>query len=271
MGLSGQALLDTRAAFDKVAPAYGGANEQNPVLAAMRQRVMASIEAHVPPGAHVLDLGCGPGTDDEALARRGHEVTAIDWSPAMVDCARARVAQAGLAHRVHVHHLGIHEVGRLAPVVFDAACSNFGALNCVPDLDALAAQLSARLRHGAPLVASVIGRVCPWEIALYLARRDFTRARVRFSDGFVPVPLEGGCVWTRYYSPRAFVRPFTRAGFTQVDLRGLGLFVPPPYLEGFAARHPRVMLGLHALDDSLAGWPGLRHWGDHFLVVLRRA
>ena len=270
MALSAGALLDTQAAFDKVAAEYGEANARNPVLSGMRRRAMRCVVAHLPRGAHVLDLGCGPGLDDEELGQCGYEVTGLDWSPAMVAQARARIDRAGLSDRVRIHHLGMHELGQLSPVVFDGAYSNFGALNCVPDLPDVARQLAARLRTGAPLVASVIGRVCPWEVALFLAKRDVARARIRFADGFVPVPLDGCRVWTRYYTPTAFVRAFAPAGFVPQYVRALGLLVPPPYLEHFAVRHARVVRALQVAEDVVAAWPGLRNWGDHFLVVLRK-
>ena len=38
----------------------------------------------------VLDLGCGTGRTSRHLARRGHEVTAIDYSPTMLERARQR-------------------------------------------------------------------------------------------------------------------------------------------------------------------------------------
>jgi SAM-dependent methyltransferase len=261
MALSARALHDTQLAFDGVAVGYG---------AAMRARARACLISQLEPGAHVLDLGCGPGVDAEALARAGYRVTAIDSSPAMVDEARARVHRAGLGDRVTVAHLGIQDLDRLQTGAVDAAYSNFGALNCVPDLEAVAQLLADRLRRGAPAVASVIGRVCPWELALFAVKRDWTRLRVRFSPDFVPVPLAGRTVWTRYHSPRAFVRVFERAGFRQVSLRGLGLIAPPPYMEGFARRHPSMVEWLTSLDDRVAAWPGLRACGDHFLVVLRR-
>jgi hypothetical protein len=55
---------------------------------------------------------------------------------------------------------------------------------------------------------------------------------------------------------------------SRVALRGLGLCAPPPYLDGFARRHRRLVTALEALDDIVASWPVLRNWGDHFLMVL---
>lgn len=263
-------LFDTQRAFDGVAAGYDQSNAANPTLCLMRARARAAVEAHVARGSHVLDLGCGPGTDAEYLARLGYRVTAIDWSRAMVNEARRRLAGAGLSDAVDVLHAGIHEIDQLAPVQFDAVYSNFGPLNCVDDL-ALAAQLIARrLRPGGVVVASVIGRVCPWEIGLYLARGRWWRAAIRFRRDAVPVPLEGRTVWTRYYMPGAFTRIFAAAGFTPVSLRALGLFVPPPYLEAFVGRHPRLVGMLQRIEDRAGAWRGVRAWGDHFLIVLQR-
>jgi SAM-dependent methyltransferase len=264
-----QALLETREAFDRVARAYDRSNRENEILCEMRRRGRAELERFAPPGSRLLDLGCGPGTDDVPLAETGYQVTAIDWSPAMVAEALRRVRAAGLGHRVRVLHLGIHELERLAPERFDAAYSNFGPLNCVPA--AVAAQaIAARLRTGGVLVATVIGRWCPWEIAFYLLRGSWRRALVRVRRDAVPVPLEGGVVWTRYYSPREFASAFYAAGFTLEHVRALSLFAPPPYLAPFAARHPGLVASLRRLDDSVGTWPVLRSSGDHFLIVLRR-
>jgi SAM-dependent methyltransferase len=164
-------LRDTQRAFDGVAAGYDRSNAANRMLVHMRARAWQAVDAFVPQHAHVIDLGCGPGCDAEHLAERGYRVTAIDWSHGMVDEARRRVAAAGLIDRVDVLHVGIHELDRLAPVQFDAAYSNFGPLNCVDDLAGAAQLIAGRLRPGGILVASMIGRVCPWEIALYPGAR----------------------------------------------------------------------------------------------------
>jgi SAM-dependent methyltransferase len=263
-------MVDTQRAFDGVAAAYHRLNVENVVLSSMRERLWAAVERHVPAGSHLLDLGCGPGTDEAYFAAHGYRVTATDWSPAMVHEARLRVGAIGLDAKVDVLHLGIHEIDRLAPATFDAACSNLGPLNCVPDLVAAAKQIADRVRPGGLFIASVIGRVCPWEIALYASRRDWTRLRVRFAQELTPVPLEGRTVWTRYYTPAVFERTFADAGFERVERRSLGLLVPPPYMHAFADRHPRMVRGLQRLEDVIAAWPGVRALGDHFLVVMRK-
>lgn len=270
MAVTERALLDTQHAFDGVAADYGRSNSENPILCAMRTRVLAEVGRHVLRGGRVLDLGCGPGVDDELLAREGYRVTAIDWSPQMVVGARRRIAAAGLSDRVAVEHLGIHQLDRLPSDVFDAAVSNFGPLNCVPDLTAAAIEIASRLRSGGVLIASVIGRICPWELALYAARGNWRRARIRFAADPVRVPLNGQTVWMRYYTPAELERVFVPAGFVRVELRGLGVCAPPPYLEAFAKRHALVTGALTRIDDVVGAWPLFRSWGDHFLIVMKK-
>jgi SAM-dependent methyltransferase len=266
-----RALLDTQHAFDSVAAEYDRSNSENPTLCAMRRRVLAEVERQVSRGGRILDLGCGPGADDEVLARAGYDVTAIDWSPAMVEQTRRRIVKAGLAERIEVQHLGIHQLDQLDAGAFDAAYSNFGPLNCVPDLLDAAHHIAARLVPNGVLIASVIGRICPWEIALYGGRGEWGRVRVRFASDAVAVPLNGRTVWTRYYSPAEFERACQPAGFVRVSLSALALFAPPPYMKSFAERHPGLADGLLRIDDAVGRWPGLRSLGDHFLMVLRKA
>ena len=263
-------LLDTQRAFDGVAEDYDRSNAENRILSAMRERVRQTVERLVPPGSRILDLGCGPGADAEYFARRGDRVVAIDWSPAMVQQAERRMHEARLADRVVVQRLGIHEIDCLEAAAFDAVCSNFGPLNCVPDLPAAMRAVAARLRPDGVVIASVMGRTCPWEFALYAVRGDWRRATVRFAPDFVAVPLAGRTVWTRYYSTSEFESICADAGMSRISLRALGLLAPPPYLHDFADRHPTLVATLARLDDAIGAWPLARRWGDHFVMALRR-
>lgn len=54
------------------------------------------IDAGLFTGRTLLELGCGRGTDAMELARRGFQVTAVDFSPLAIEHARASAAQLGL-------------------------------------------------------------------------------------------------------------------------------------------------------------------------------
>lgn len=47
----------------------------------------------LPPGASILDAGCGSGRDTRAFAERGYRVTALDASPTIVQLAAAFTGQ----------------------------------------------------------------------------------------------------------------------------------------------------------------------------------
>ncbi len=269
MTASERELRDTQRAFDSVAAEYDGPLGNNELVQRMRATFWRTVEALLPPGSRLLDLGCGTGIDAAHFAARGYPVFAIDWSPAMVKRARKRIAEAGPAAPVRVEALGIQELDRLQDGPFDGIYSNFGPLNCVPDLAAVAAACAALLAPGGYLVATVMGRLCPWELLYYAWRGQWERARVRGRRDVVPVSLNQGTVWTRYYTPREFYAAFAHH-FALTSYRGLNLFLPPPYLLNVCRRAPRLCAVLGWLDDRLAGWPLLREAGDHFLIVLTR-
>ncbi len=54
--------------------------------------------AVLPPGSHVLDVGCGAGIDALLAARTAGRVTGLDLLPEMCDRARAHARQAGLTN-----------------------------------------------------------------------------------------------------------------------------------------------------------------------------
>ncbi len=263
-------LDDTREAFDSVAADYDGPRGNNASIQAMRREMWRWLDANFAPGSRLLDLGCGTGLDAVRMARLGHHVTATDWSPCMVQRTRDRAERSQLADRIQAISLGAHELHRLEVAgAFDGVYSNLGPLNCVPQLEGISRECARLLVPGGVLVFSVIGRICPWEIMHYLRRWSWPRIKVRFARTSVAVAMNKHTIWTRYYTPRQFYRPFAQ-DFTLQHYRGLCLFVPPPYLTWVCERYPHLHRLLWRFDRRLCHWPLLRGMGDHFLMVMRK-
>ena len=262
-------LLDTQRAFDSVAAAYDGPLGNNALVQLLREQLWQMVGRLLPRGARLLDLGCGTGIDAVHFAGQGYELVAADWSPQMVARTCARAAESGVAGRVSAVQVGIQELDRLQGEPFDGLYSDLGPLNCVADLRAAARASAALLKPGGRFIASVIGRVCPWEFAYYAFKGDWARARLRGRRGPVPVQLNRETVWTTYYTPREFYGAFAR-DFVLTGYRALALFMPPPYLVHLYARARPLFAPLGWLDEHVGALPLARDAGDHFLMVLTK-
>jgi ubiquinone/menaquinone biosynthesis C-methylase UbiE len=108
-------------AWDLVADGY--AEELAPVLEGVAERALEV--GRVTRGTRVLDVASGPGTLALRAAARGANVTAVDFSPAMISRLQKRAA----AGAVDVHAVvGDGQALELADGAFDAAFSLFGVI-----------------------------------------------------------------------------------------------------------------------------------------------
>jgi ubiquinone/menaquinone biosynthesis C-methylase UbiE len=263
-------LRDTRDAFDSVAADYDGPRGNNDLIQDMRSEMWQQLDATFPRGSRLIDLGCGTGLDAVRMAKLGHHVTAIDWSPQMVSRTKGRAEREQVMDRVRSLVVGAHELRRLdATAESDGAYSNLGPLNCVPDLADVSRECARLLRPGGALVFTVIGRFCPWEIVHYVRQRRWARVMVRFSRNVVPVGMNKHTIWTQYFGPREFYG-FFKEHFTLEHFRGLCVFAPPPYLTWVREKYPDRHAWLWRLDRRVSGWPVIRGMGDHFLIVMRK-
>jgi ubiquinone/menaquinone biosynthesis C-methylase UbiE len=103
------------------------------------------------PGEHVLDLGCGAGTDSLVAARMvgpGGRVVGIDMTPEMLDKARRGAEELGATNVEFVEA----EAERLPfpDESFDVVISN-GVIDLIPDKDAVFSELFRVLKAGGRL------------------------------------------------------------------------------------------------------------------------
>jgi SAM-dependent methyltransferase len=119
------------------------------VIDPTHERLLATFEAELPPGAAVLDLGCGPGVPTTARLAARFRVTGVNISAAQLDAARRNVPAATFIHA---------DFGslRLAPGSFDGIV----AMYSIPHLPreehpALLDRIASWLRPGGLLLATL--------------------------------------------------------------------------------------------------------------------
>jgi len=109
-----------REGYDQIAEAYAAWEEAGGV----KERYLARLRGLVPPGARVLDLGCGTGERVTRHLCADYEVVGVDISPHSIEVARREVPDATF------------EVGDMASLAFEpasfAAVTAFFSLIHVP-------------------------------------------------------------------------------------------------------------------------------------------
>lgn len=92
-GATRDGTAHTRGTYDRIAGRYaeqqGGDRATQPPLFAQLESSFLSL---LPPGALILDVGCGPGFDAALFRRRGCRVVGIDLSHAMLAIAAPALA-----------------------------------------------------------------------------------------------------------------------------------------------------------------------------------
>ncbi len=258
-------------AFDAIAETYDRSFTESLIGQAQRRAVWRDLDRLFHPGQRILEVNCGTGVDALRLASRGISVLACDAAPRMIEVARRRLASSSPGASVDFRALAIEEIAALAGEgPFDGAFSNFGGLNCVEDLDGFAEQLRLLLRPGSNVLLCLLGRCCAWEILWYLGHGNLRKALRRFHPrGTVADPGGGAMLRIHYPSTRTLARQFA-PGFQVVHWRGIGVMVPPSYLELWARRFPGILGALEAVDQHITHLPLLRNLADHVMLTMKR-
>lgn len=140
-----------RAGYDLISRAYRG-DELDPADPALRQYAgwLGELAALMPPGAPVLDLGCGNGVPvARLLSDSGFAITGVDLSPVQIERARANVPAADFV---------CSDMAELqfAPQTFAAIVSFYAIIHLpLAEQPALFASIAGWLRPGGYLMATV--------------------------------------------------------------------------------------------------------------------
>lgn len=254
-------------AFSRAAAQYDQFADDHPHLTRMRRKVYAHLTRYLQPGAHILELNAGTGTDAVYLARQGFRVHATDIAPGMLQRLQDKIERIGPGDRITMQECSFTELGRVQGGPFDAVFSNLGGLNCIPDLAPVIDSLPGVLRPGGLVTWVIMPPVCLWELAMMFTGQARLALR-RLSPQGTRTHLEGRYFTVYYFSPEQVVAAFGET-YRLLNIEGLSVITPTAESKNLAKRHPRLYDALCWLDDRLAPKPPWRGWGDFFIVSLR--
>ena len=265
LGTQQQAIL----AFDRVAQNYDDVFTRSARGRTQRSAVWEVLAKFFHIGDRILEINCGTGEDAVFLSRRGTYILACDASQHMVKVARNRILLESLDDQVRVELVPTEYLDTFPQLPqFDGVFSNFSGLNCVGDLETTAKHLSALVKPGSPMIFCLSTRFCLFEILWFLTHGEFRKA-FRRTSGRAVARLEGFQFQVQYPTLRK-LRDIFSLDFKLRFYRGVGIFVPPSYVEHWACMHPRAFRMLEFLDRLTCDLPWFRVVGDHVLVCFER-
>jgi SAM-dependent methyltransferase len=135
--------------WDAYAATYDDASDHGLRDDGTRRAWARLLDGWMPSGpVDVLDLGCGTASLSLLLAQSGHRVTGVDAAPRMIEQARGKFSDAGLAARFVVGDAAVPPTGE---VRFDVVLSRH-VVWTLPDPEAALREWVGRLRPGGRLV-----------------------------------------------------------------------------------------------------------------------
>ncbi|MGD9146794.1 MAG: methyltransferase domain-containing protein [Anaerolineae bacterium] len=113
---------------------------------------------HIPAGAHVLEIGAGPGRFTQVLAHLGARIVVADISAEQLTLNKQQAEQLGFSHAIEDwRQVDICDLGGFAPCTFDRVVAYGGPLSYALDRrDAALAECIRVLKPRGTLLASVM-------------------------------------------------------------------------------------------------------------------
>lgn len=256
-------------AFSRQSPVFDAVDDANKTIGWMRKRVRDEVLRFIKPSSSLLELNCGTGIDSVFFASQGHTVMATDNAPGMLTQLDAKRKKLGLEEKIKTQKCSFNNLETLGAQKFDYAFSNFGGLNCSPDLGKILRDMDALLLPGGYFSFVIMPVVCPWEM-LMIFKGYFKTAFRRFGKNGTSAHLEGMHFQCYYYNPDYVINTLKR-DYTLMSLKGLSITVPPPFIEGFMDKHPSLFSRLERIENRIWDKAPFNRWCDHYIITMQKA
>jgi ubiquinone/menaquinone biosynthesis C-methylase UbiE len=258
--------------FDHIASSYDSSFTRTPIGQLQRKQVWGYLEKIMVElkGLDILELNCGTGDDAVLFSEKGFNIVATDVSEELLKVTQEKVQQYSMQHKISSQYLDLDSFDdSLFQKKFDLIFSNFGGLNCInpQSLQKLLDKLPSILAPGGRFVAVIMPKFCLWESMYFLMNLQIKNAFRRWTSGSVDANLQGVLVKTWYFTPSQ-VKSWAKQ-FSVVELKPVGIALPPSFLQTYFSKHRRFLVRLNNLEKKLGHWSSFSRMADHYLIDLQ--
>ena len=255
-------------AFSRQSVVFDDIYDNNVITLWMRNKARAQAMKYLQPGAQILELNCGTGIDSVFFAQQGYNVLATDNAEGMLHQLSGKISRSQLHEKISVHKCSFNNLQLPEQRQFDHVFSNFSGLNCAADLPGVLVNVGKVIKPGGYFTYVIMPRVCPWELAMLFKGRVKGAFR-RFNKSGANAHIEGVYFKCYYYNPSVVIKSMGPS-FTLCALKGLASFVPPPSMEYFPAKYPRLFNGLKRIENAVCDHFPFNRWCDQYVITMQK-
>ncbi len=251
-------------AFGKQAVIFDKIYDSNPIVSYMRHLIRQEVLGRLHANDHILEINAGTGSDALFFAQAGYTVTALEISPEMVNKAQEKIRNHKLENQITFIQKSFEEVSQVDGT-FDYVYSNFGGLNCTPNLLEVVHQLLSKLKSGGKTTLTILPPFTLWE-KLHVLKGDFKIVNRRKFGGPSVAHIEGVSFNCWYYTPKEIIDSLNGL-VSEVSVTGLCIFVPPSFIQSFPNKYPKIFKLLTKIDQKVSKLPFFNSIGDYFMIT----
>jgi len=258
-------LENVNRAFTRQSIIYDDYDRENPTLTWMRQQVRKHALKYLRSSDKILELNSGTGIDAEFFSEKGFTVHCTDLSDGMIEQLRKKFSSGNFSDRITIQQCSFTELDKIGDKKFDFIFSNFGGLNCIPDLKESTRFYPSLLNKNGRVCLVILPPICPWEI-IQLFRGKFKYAFRRLKRKGTLANVEGIKFQTYYFSANKVMKALGM-DFKLLKLESLALFTPIPQMEKIPKKFPWLARLLNKMDEKISGIFPFNRIGDHIIVT----
>jgi ubiquinone/menaquinone biosynthesis C-methylase UbiE len=258
-------LENVNIAFTRQSLDYDNYDISNKTLTWMRKQVMRSALKYLRSNDKILELNSGTGIDAQFFAEKGFTVHCTDLSDGMIKQMKKKFSSDKYSQKITVQQCSFTELDKIGNRKFDFIFSNFGGLNCIPDLKEVTKHFPPLLNNKGRVCIVILPPICPWEI-IQVLRGKFSFAFRRFHKEGVLANVEGIKFQTHYFSLNDVMKALGK-NFKLLKVESLALFTPIPQMEKIPKNYPRLTKMLNKTDEIISHLFPFNRFGDHIIVT----